>query len=499
MFRLLKFEIIKHSFFDPQTFNFVNDTNFSDGPYITLLIGPNGTGKSQLLETLARIFNIIQASIENGHKVQNFDCDFNLVYILDQKHVSISSVRNVNTIILDNKEIELISVPTPSKFLASAINLNDRFPFYTNRNKAKNSKYQYLGIRTASNNAFKNNNTLIDRFSNSLTDKSNLHRYKNIFDLLGLKDEITILYKPGKNLSLKSNDDIKCLVNPQLLKSRFQKIIDGISNQTRFQIRKDKYSRVISDFSNLEIISDFFKHRLNYFLADKKSIVYESSIGFNNLPQVGMFLEEVKALKLIRELELLNVEKLILHRKNSKYAFDQASSGEHHILSGFINLISTIQTNSIVFIDEPEISLHPNWQIQYMNLLQKTFADYSNSHFIISTHSHFLVSDLVPDKSSIISFHINDNGEIINETLEFDTYGWSTENILYRVFGVSTVRNHYLEMDLRELLTKISHKSDDFNKMKRILSNLKRFELTPDDPLKKIIQTAEKYLKDNGH
>src|SRR5690606_29722985 len=100
--------------------------------------------------------------------------------------------------------------------------------------------------------------------------------------------------------------------------------------------------------------------------------------------------------------------------------------------------------NSIILIDEPEISLHPNWQIQYMNLLQSAFADYTDCHFIISSHSHFLVTDLVPDKSTIVSFSINEYGVVINESLTFETHGWSTENILYRVFGVSSVRNHYL-------------------------------------------------------
>lgn len=499
MFRILSFEILKHSFFNPQEFNFVGNDSLDKGPYITLLIGPNGTGKSQLLETIAKIFNTIEASIENRRIVQKFDCEFILKYALNDDLIEIRSSKIKSNVFLNKNEVELVEIPTPSKFLASAINLNDRFPFFTNRNKVKNSKYVYLGIRTASNNAFKNNNALIDRLSNSLSEKNNLNKYKNIFNLLSLKEELTILYKGGRNLIIKNEKDLHSFHNPVLLKKKFQKIIDSLETGGRFSIRKDKYSKVLNDFSNIEVISSFFKSLFPDYSSYNKNFRYDSSIVFNDKSLIFSFLEEVDALKLMRDLELLNVEKLLLHRKASKYTFDNASSGEHHILSGFINIISTIDDSSLIFIDEPEISLHPNWQIQYMNLLQSTFKDYKNCHFIISTHSHFLVSDLKPENSSIISFHINDKGEVFNQTLDFETFGWSTENILYRVFGVSTVRNYYLEMDLRELLSKISTNSTEYGRMSDIIESLKRFDLTPDDPLTTIINTAEKYLNENGY
>lgn len=499
MFRLLTFAIYKHPFFSPQSFDFMGNDKIENGPYVTLLIGPNGTGKSQLLETLAKIFNIIVASIENGRQVQNFECEFYLKYAIDKDIVEIKASKLETIVLLNEKEVDLADIPTPSKLLASAINLNDRFPFFTSRNKAKNSKYVYLGIRTASNNAFKNNNALIDRLSDSLVDLKNLKRYKNVFNLLSLKPELTVLYKTGRNFIKKNETDLLSFQDPKLLREKFQKILEGLETGSRFSIRKDKYSRVLSEYSNLEIIADFFKYIVSNHPSFRKNFKYESSINFNDEIQGKTFLNETYVLRLMRDLEILNVEKLLLYRKSSKYTFDNASSGEHHVLTGFINIISTIEDNSLIFIDEPEISLHPNWQIQYMSLLQSTFKEYKNCHFIISTHSHFLVSDLKPESSSIISFQLSEDGKVMNQTLDYETYGWSAENILYRVFGVSTVRNHYLEMDLRELLSKISAKSNDFKRMSEIVLSLKRFDLTAEDPLTKIIITAENYLKKNGN
>jgi predicted ATPase len=49
------------------------------------------------------------------------------------------------------------------------------------------------------------------------------------------------------------------------------------------------------------------------------------------------------------------------------------SSGEIQILTSLLSLASVVKESSIVLIDEPEISLHPNWQMQYIDLLNKIF------------------------------------------------------------------------------------------------------------------------------
>lgn len=500
MFRLLKYETIKHNFFKPQLFEFVNDSNVTNGPYVTLLIGPNGTGKSQLLESLIKIFNLLSASKQKGEKVSKFQEDFELTYLIDTKHVSIRSIKNIEMVLLNGYEVSLMEIPIPEKILAAAINLNDRFPFISSHSAARNENYEYLGIRTASNNAFKNYNTLLDRFTQSLSNRGNLPRYKGIFDLIGLNPVVSVRYKAGRNLSkAKGESSFEYLKSPQAMMKLFKGIIEELDSPGSVSIRRDKYRRVISNPENLEIVAEFFRSRSELLLDYKRYIRYDSSVSFENSQNVDAFIFESEALRLIRDLEIFSVDKLILYRKNSRYTFEQASSGEHHILSGFINIISTIRSRSLIFIDEPEISLHPNWQIKYMNLLQETFSDYKDCHFVISTHSHFLVSDLLEDKSSVISLYSDDEMDVYNQTLDFDTYGWSAENILYRVFGVSTVRNHYLEMDLRELLSKVSENSRDFMRMRRLVETLRRFHLTPDDPLLKVIETADKYLEKNGH
>ena len=55
------------------------------------------------------------------------------------------------------------------------------------------------------------------------------------------------------------------------------------------------------------------------------------------------------------------------------------------------------------------------------------------------------------------------NGGRACRLVDYDTYAWSAENILYEVFGLRTTRNYYFERDLRELLSLISKTRDKEN------------------------------------
>lgn len=69
---------------------------------------------------------------------------------------------------------------------------------------------------------------------------------------------------------------------------------------------------------------------------------------------------------------------------------DQLSSGEQHLIVLLERLIFDIKDGSIVLLDEPEISLHPAWQIALRELLEKLSME-KNLTIIIATHSPTLL------------------------------------------------------------------------------------------------------------
>jgi predicted ATP-binding protein involved in virulence len=68
------------------------------------------------------------------------------------------------------------------------------------------------------------------------------------------------------------------------------------------------------------------------------------------------------------------------------------SSGEQHLLVLLYELLFTDRPNSLILIDEPEISLHVEWQIAFLGDLQQ-IAQIASHDVVIATHSPQIVND----------------------------------------------------------------------------------------------------------
>jgi len=66
------------------------------------------------------------------------------------------------------------------------------------------------------------------------------------------------------------------------------------------------------------------------------------------------------------------------------------SSGEQHELVLLFDLIFRVQKGTLVLIDEPELSLHPEWQMQFVDDLM-TIAQDRQFDVLLATHSPYIV------------------------------------------------------------------------------------------------------------
>lgn len=71
---------------------------------------------------------------------------------------------------------------------------------------------------------------------------------------------------------------------------------------------------------------------------------------------------------------------------------DYLSSGEQHILVLNFELLFNVEPNSIILIDEPELSLHVLWQLQFINDI-KEIVNLMNFDIWVATHSPEIISD----------------------------------------------------------------------------------------------------------
>jgi predicted ATP-binding protein involved in virulence len=68
------------------------------------------------------------------------------------------------------------------------------------------------------------------------------------------------------------------------------------------------------------------------------------------------------------------------------------SSGEQHELVLLYELLFKVQPNSLVLIDEPELSLHVGWQVQFLKDLQE-ITKLADLDMLMATHSPDIIQD----------------------------------------------------------------------------------------------------------
>lgn len=149
---------------------------------------------------------------------------------------------------------------------------------------------------------------------------------------------------------------------------------------------------------------------------------------------------------------LVRVSRLTLYDKRSKdkVLFHQASSGQQCMLLLFLGLSGVMEDDSLVCIDEPEISLHPKWQAEFIGLLQETFAHYRGCHFLIATHSPQIVSGLLSENGFVADL---ERSELLRSS---DYAKKSADFQLSEIFHEPGYKNEYLIRTLLVILSKIS-------------------------------------------
>jgi predicted ATPase len=123
----------------------------------------------------------------------------------------------------------------------------------------------------------------------------------------------------------------------------------------------------------------------------------------------------------------------VLQDNSGQHYFNVLSEGEQQaiIIRGLIELVNN--ENTLFLFDEPDTYLHPSWQrnfIESINDLSKNTA-FSNSHFLITTHSPQLLSNADPANCDV---QIMEDGEIVKVTPKY--YGRDISTILYEMMGV---------------------------------------------------------------
>lgn len=452
----------------------------------SVIIGENGTGKSYLLTIISEIFRALDIKKRNKEFSLRYDT-YILEYYYNGYKYNINIAKNrIVEIFKGDKKVDIQSLVLPKRILAVSFMVNDKFTFATHTSPSEDV-YKYLGIRRTSNAAW--TTSIVKRVSDSLVANSHNEMFhmkiRDILEFLNFKAKISLVFEPTRKTLFTKKITLKT-INEKIAsyKSSNDFRTDAINKYKKEDIKE------IQDF-----INKTSKKREKVTINNREGLVFTLDLNEENANT--HILEDYKTLLKLIDLKLLN-SPILKFYKDDEFEFEYASSGEKHLIYTLINVASEIEEGSIVLIDEPELSLHPNWQLNYINNLKTLFHEYKSCHFIMATHSHYLISDLEKESSSIVHITLDkvEDGIIRKaELIDSDTYAWSAENVLYNIFGVRTTRNYYFEMELRELVTLVKDKSENIPRIQYLTEKIKKYTLDKNDPINIIINDVERFLE----
>lgn len=155
-----------------------------------------------------------------------------------------------------------------------------------------------------------------------------------------------------------------------------------------------------------------------------------------------------QALSVLRRLKMVDVNEVRVFRKSGEaLGITSTSSGEQQFLCSMLGLAGTVRNESIILIDEPELSLHPRWQIDYAGHLMELLKLVGGCHVLIATHSPLITQGFLNHGCEVISLRAKGGGQSINRMAK------SVEGVLVDVFDSPVPSSLYLADELMRIIS----------------------------------------------
>lgn len=94
---------------------------------------------------------------------------------------------------------------------------------------------------------------------------------------------------------------------------------------------------------------------------------------------------------------------VITRKTDGSLTFREMSEGEQQLLMVLGLLRFTREEESLFLLDEPDTHLNPSWSVQYLDFLKKVGGAQENSHIIMATHDPLVVAGLDKEQVQILT------------------------------------------------------------------------------------------------
>lgn len=320
-------------------------------------------------------------------------------------------------------------------------------------------------------------------FINLFLNKARKSEILPLFNYLGLKSKLKLILKTSTTFSFQDflSDQGRGPVDA-IRSGRFFKGVSGSHDEISVEVREKIVRSVRVLYEN------FFKFEGFDYAGNTDC---ELSLDISS-DEVVEFLSEFA---ILAEYDLIDLKDIEFTKAESDSCFllTDASSGELCILFNVLSIAGAISDDSVILLDEPELSLHPEWQCDFLPLVERIFSSYKRCHFIIATHSPQVVSSMDVSNSYIVN--LEDDPAIAIKGGQASAR--SSDYQLAHIFRSPGHRNEYLITQIVQALSKIrdGEQADEVF-LAEIEDLIKYYDLVPvNDPVKKLLSTLKKALR----
>lgn len=367
--------------------SFLNAEELTIDGNISIIIGPNGGGKTNLLDTIStalRLF-LLKSWLSRHSPTAEWQ----------DRHEWIAN-DSINTTSLEKHS----KGKDKSQRIEIDIELTERDLENINKTKSEagmhiekaKGRYTSLPIEQASlwdtsslsiGQIFKY--TILDNQLQNLEDISAqiFQQYLNIYEIDSrIRSEISTSTLSTPMISLPVNRSSSGLQVSIALadfnESDHKRSVDAASSRSAGSIVSLAIGRLARHFRNL--------------LEEDNGKAKET---FYSDPQIQTFTSTLKSLGYGWKLECVNKDRnqydIRLSKQGSSFLVGAASSGEKELLIYLFAIYALNIRDALIIIDEPELHLHPRWQKTLLELFEKLTAETGNQ-FLMATHSPVFVS-----------------------------------------------------------------------------------------------------------
>lgn len=508
--------------------------DFNEDQSITVVIGWNGTGKSNVLEALAIIFR----DLIRKEKIPAFafELKYEIGSGINKKYVTIQAdpdlekeqyifsyipLQTVLEPLSPNQSpINLVELKQPDLFSEKAISnieseneasevikpINVSFTKFTAENSEFLPKFvfsYYSGLSTRMQDIF---TPYIEQYDKKLRSGKTSEEvgFKRMFYALPIHSQFVLLA-----FLFKQDETIKSFLENQLgidAESGIESIL--------FELRQPSWTNKNDDgdprlWDAKGVVKEFLSELYDISLApikitkssksslwNKKTREYQY-LFLKDMPSFQKLMEHKEPRILFRDLESTYVSELIeavhirvkLKKNNGTVTFKELSEGEQQLLTVLGLLRFTNEEESLYLLDEPDTHLNPKWSVEYLNYLKDFMKSEvnglrTNSHIVLTTHNPIAIAELKKEQIQIL--HRDEDKQIYATEPDLDPKGMGYAGIITSdMFGLGSSldkKTNELLIEYQKLVIKprIDKTPEDKERQKELREYLEKLDFNFD-------------------